>query len=130
MFCPSSLNSSRLVSQTLVIDMFRNADDDGRNGDGLHVIAPTRLFVDDANESEGFNDCSYVSSDGIEVKPGRVSEVLVTGEGPKLHDAGLCLIDELEIAFDRLITSEKATRPLTRWMTMVKGKEAFWNILT
>ena len=39
---------------------YANEDDNGGSGDGLHVIAPTRQLVDDANESEDFNDCSYV----------------------------------------------------------------------
>jgi competence protein ComEC len=39
---------------------YANEDDNGGSGDGLHVIAPTRQLVNDANESEDFNDCSYV----------------------------------------------------------------------
>lgn len=29
-------------------------------GDGLHILAPTQELVDAANESEDYNDCSYV----------------------------------------------------------------------
>ncbi len=39
---------------------YANEDDNGGGGDGLKVIAPTRQLVDDANECEDFNDCSYV----------------------------------------------------------------------
>lgn len=39
---------------------YANEDDSGKNGDGLQVIAPTRQLVEVANESEDFNDCSYV----------------------------------------------------------------------
>lgn len=39
---------------------FANMDDNGGGGDGLQVIAPTQELVDSANESEDFNDCSYV----------------------------------------------------------------------
>ncbi|MDE2434583.1 MAG: hypothetical protein KGN37_17275, partial [Burkholderiales bacterium] len=39
---------------------FANKDDNGGGGDGLQVIAPTQELVDSANESEDFNDCSYV----------------------------------------------------------------------
>ena len=43
-------------------DIFKyaNQDDIGEGADGLQVIAPTRDLVDKANESEDFNDCSYV----------------------------------------------------------------------
>lgn len=39
---------------------YANTDDAGGGGDGLKVLAPTKQLVDDANESEDFNDCSYV----------------------------------------------------------------------
>jgi len=39
---------------------YANEDDDGGGGDGLQVVAPNQQLVDEANESEDFNDCSYV----------------------------------------------------------------------
>ena len=37
-----------------------NQDDDGRNGDGIYVLAPTQSLIEAANESGDYNDCSYV----------------------------------------------------------------------
>ncbi len=34
--------------------------DESSNGDGLHILAPTPELVADANESDNYNDCSYV----------------------------------------------------------------------
>ena len=40
---------------------FANLNDDGKCcGDGLYILAPNQELVDNANESEDFNDCSYV----------------------------------------------------------------------
>ena len=39
----------------------RNSDKNGTNGgDGLSVLAPTKQLVKEANETEDYNDCSYV----------------------------------------------------------------------
>ena len=41
--------------------MFANLNDDGNCcGDGLYILAPNQELVDTANETEDFNDCSYV----------------------------------------------------------------------
>ena len=57
-----SKESSVVTLKVLAGQTFKyaNEDDKSGGGDGLHVIAPTRQLVDDANESEDFNDCSYV----------------------------------------------------------------------
>lgn len=40
---------------------YYNEDGDGKaGGDGLFILAPTKELVSEANESETFNDCSYV----------------------------------------------------------------------
>lgn len=40
---------------------FANKDDDGSvGGDGLYILAPDKDLIDIANETEDFNDCSYV----------------------------------------------------------------------
>jgi beta-lactamase superfamily II metal-dependent hydrolase len=37
-----------------------NQDDNSGGGDGLHVLAPTPSLVQQANDCDDFNDCSYV----------------------------------------------------------------------
>ena len=38
-----------------------NMKPDGRNGDGIHILSPTRELVEQANEGgDDYNDCSYV----------------------------------------------------------------------
>ena len=38
-----------------------NQEAGGENGgDGLHILAPTKLLVEEANRSKDYNDCSYV----------------------------------------------------------------------
>ena len=40
---------------------YYNSDENGTNGgDGLSVLAPTKQLVKEANETEDYNDCSYV----------------------------------------------------------------------
>lgn len=39
---------------------YANQDDTGGGGDGLQILAPTKQLVNDANDTEDFNDCSYV----------------------------------------------------------------------
>lgn len=62
----------------------------------------------EATDSETFStaleEFSFVTAGGIVLTPGEVSEVVAGGEGPELDDAGLCLLDELEKAFEGLIT--------------------------
>ncbi len=37
-----------------------NNDDQGLGGDGLDILAPTQELIDSANETQDYNDCSYV----------------------------------------------------------------------
>lgn len=37
-----------------------NEGDDSRNRNGIHILAPTRTLVKEANECGDYNDCSYV----------------------------------------------------------------------
>ncbi len=39
---------------------FWNQNDNGENGDGIHILAPTADHVGEANECGDYNDCSYV----------------------------------------------------------------------
>ncbi len=40
---------------------YANKNEDGTNGgDGLYILAPSKHLIDEANNSEDFNDCSYV----------------------------------------------------------------------
>lgn len=39
---------------------FYNKDDEGGDGDGLYILAPNQDLIDDANETEHYNDLSYV----------------------------------------------------------------------
>ncbi len=40
---------------------YYNVGDDGKGGgDGLHILAPTKELVTEANKNEEYNDCSYV----------------------------------------------------------------------
>jgi len=39
---------------------YNQAEDGTGGGDGLHILAPTKALVDNANECMDFNDCSYV----------------------------------------------------------------------
>lgn len=40
---------------------YANKNEDGTSGgDGLYILAPDKNLVDEANENEDFNDCSYV----------------------------------------------------------------------
>lgn len=39
---------------------FYNQDDEGGDGDGLYILAPNQDLIDDANETEHYNDLSYV----------------------------------------------------------------------
>ena len=39
---------------------YANKDDEGKCGDGLYILAPNQELVNDANQTEDFNDCSYV----------------------------------------------------------------------
>ena len=40
---------------------FYNQDEQGNSGgDGLYILAPTKELVDEANDTEDYNDCSYV----------------------------------------------------------------------
>ena len=59
----------------------------------------------------------FLSLCGMSLTPGQVSECALDGVGPELDEAGLCLIDELERAFDGLQTprpdywAARATKP-------------------
>ena len=56
---PSS-DPKRLTPLCRAIGKYWNDDDGDGNGDGLHILAPTQDLVDSANDSEDYNDCSYV----------------------------------------------------------------------
>jgi len=57
----SESDPKRLALYSGATGQFYNRGADGSaGGDGLSILAPTPELVDDANESEDFNDCSYV----------------------------------------------------------------------
>lgn len=57
----SESDPKRLVLYSGATGQFYNRAADGSvGGDGLSILAPTPELVDDANESQDFNDCSYV----------------------------------------------------------------------
>lgn len=41
--------------------IYYNQTENGKSGpDGLHILAPTKTLIDEANETKEYNDCSYV----------------------------------------------------------------------
>lgn len=52
--------AKRLTLHSGDIGKYWNEDDNGGSGNGLTILAPTKELVDDANDCEDFNDCSYV----------------------------------------------------------------------
>lgn len=54
-------NPKRLALYAGTKGKYYNQDaEDKAGGDGVHILAPTKAFVDNANECLDFNDCSYV----------------------------------------------------------------------
>jgi len=58
----SKLNGiTRLTLYSGARGQYYNMGDNGSaGGNGLHILAPTKEMVDDANTNDDFNDCSYV----------------------------------------------------------------------
>lgn len=68
-----------------------NIDEDGQpGGDGLYILAPTPALVEEANETEEYNDCSYVL-------------LYLTGEGKKIIFAG----DSADKTWDYILENHK-----------------------
>ncbi len=56
-----SRNPKRLALLSKAEGQFYNVGENGsKGGDGLYVLAPTQDIVDAANDSNDYNDCSYV----------------------------------------------------------------------
>lgn len=57
--------------------VYYNQNEDGSSGaDGLHILAPTKELVDDANNTKEYNDCSYV----ILYKTGDNKRIIFAGD--------------------------------------------------
>jgi len=56
---------------------FYNRNEDGSSGaDGLYILAPTKELVEEANETEDYNDCSYV----ILYRAGNGKKIVFSGD--------------------------------------------------
>lgn len=54
-------NPRRLTLYSGMTGQYWNNDGEGKGGgDGLHILAPTPELVRDSNETDDYNDCSYV----------------------------------------------------------------------
>ena len=54
-------NPRRLTLLDNARGQYWNVGDNSRDGDGLHVLAPTQKLIDSANQTDrDYNDCSYV----------------------------------------------------------------------
>ena len=59
---------------------YYNQTEDGKSGaDGLYLLAPTTDLVEEANESEDYNDCSYV----ILYRTGNNKKIIFAGDSAK-----------------------------------------------
>lgn len=59
--CKPTGDPKRLVLHSGANGKYFNQNEDGDGGgDGLHILAPTKELVSDANDCSDFNDCSYV----------------------------------------------------------------------
>lgn len=59
---------------------FYNRNEDGNSGaDGLYILAPTKELVEEANETEDYNDCSYV----ILYRTGNGKKIVFSGDSAK-----------------------------------------------
>lgn len=55
---------------------FNENEDGSRGADGLYILAPTKELVNEANQSEDYNDCSYV----ILYRTGNNKKVVFSGD--------------------------------------------------
>ena len=65
---------------------FANEGDTSGNGDHLHILAPDSKLIEDANESQEFNDASYVV-----LYESEIGKILLTGDA---HDKTWEYIEE------------------------------------
>jgi len=76
----SETNPKRLTLFAGSRGRYYNQNDDGTSGgNGLYILAPTKELVKEANESDNYNDCSYV----ILFLPANGCKVIIAGDS---HD--------------------------------------------
>ncbi len=93
-------NPKRLVKYSGDRGKYWNEKEDGTSGgDGLHILAPTPELLAAANESEDFNDCSYV----FLYRTGNSRRILIAGDSHdntwehilETHSEAVCNVDLL-----------------------------------
>jgi competence protein ComEC len=71
----SSTNRLTLFSDSYGIYFNRNAKGEP-GGNGLYILAPTKELIEEANETDEYNDCSYV----ILYKPANGHKIIIGGD--------------------------------------------------